>query len=296
MGRAATITYEQVAAIADRLNAQGERPTVRIVRDQLGGGSQGTVHKLLSQWQVGKGRQPEATLTLPPSLQRTILDFISREMAEQRRELDASLADAQQTASDIASENERLTNDIQELNDAVNAERGRSSLLEGRLEQLQGDLEQNKKESMEAIDSSRKNAEREREAADGLRVELAKASLRLEGVPRLEAEIGRLHGELDDERAARHEAERNEAASLASLEATRERVAGFELTLTEQKQRSAEVITKSDADKRHLSAELVETRREAKDCIAKLARLEGVFEQIKSSAEAPERKFTFDVS
>lgn len=288
MGRAATITYEQVAAIADRFSAQGERPTVRIVRDQLGGGSQGTVHKLLSQWQAGRGRQPEATLTLPPALQRTILDFMSKEMAEQRRELDASLAEAQQTASDIASENERLTNEIQELNDVVTAERGRSSLLEGRMEQLQGDLEQNRKESMEAIESSRKNAEREREAADGLRVELAKASLRLEGMPRLEAELERMRKELEDERVARHEAERKVAASQASLEATRDRVASLESTLTEQKQRSAEVITKSEADKRQLSAELAETRKEAKECAAKLARLEGVFEQIKSSGEAAE--------
>ena len=55
MGREAAITYEQVAAAAGEMEAEGIRPTSRAVRVRLGNiGSMGTVHKLLQRWKASQ--------------------------------------------------------------------------------------------------------------------------------------------------------------------------------------------------------------------------------------------------
>ena len=44
MGREATITYEQIAAVADAMKVEGLKPTSRAVRERAGGtGSMGTI-------------------------------------------------------------------------------------------------------------------------------------------------------------------------------------------------------------------------------------------------------------
>lgn len=283
MPREATITHEQVTAVADAIKAEGGKPTLRAVRDRLGSGSLGTVQKLLGQWQQSQGRQAETSLALPPALQRAILEFLGQEMAAQRVALESSLAEAQQAVADLAAENERQVADIEAQALELEAERSAAASMRGKAEQLKADLERTKTEAREAIEAAKAEAIKEREAAEGLRVELAKACLRLEGLPRLEADLERLRGELDAERKARHEAERGAAAALASLDAAKTRVEGLEATLKDQKQRSAEVITKIEASKQRLEDDLRETRKEAKVCAAKLAKLEGVLEQIEAS-------------
>ena len=50
MGRELTITFEQVAAVADTMKTNGIKPTSRSVRERLGNtGSMGTVNKFLAR-------------------------------------------------------------------------------------------------------------------------------------------------------------------------------------------------------------------------------------------------------
>jgi chromosome segregation ATPase len=102
-------------------------------------------------------------------------------------------------------------------------------------------------------------------------------------MPHLENSLERSQKELEDERKARHEAERAVAGTQASLEATRDFVASIEARLKDQKRRSAEIITKLETDKQNLSAEIAKTRKDAAEIAAKFARLEGVLEQMRSS-------------
>lgn len=289
MGRPSAATYEQVALIAETIKEEGVEPTQNAIYERLGRrGSMGTIHKHLAQWREGRSRQAEVTLSLPPAVQRTILEFLGQEIGAQRRELEEALNKANQAVSELASENERQQLDIEELSESLSNERSACASLQGRIDQLQAEHERNSLETRGAIDAARLDAVREREIAEELRVELAKVILRLEGMPHLENSLERSQKELDDERKARHEAERAVAGTQASLEATRDFVASIESRLKDQKQRSAEVITKLEADKQNLSAELVKTRKDASEISTKLARLEGVFEQMMSSRATAE--------
>ena len=213
MGRDATVTYEQVADIADSIQAAGSKPTLRAVREQVGGGSMGTINKLLQEWRGSHERRAAVDVALPPALQRVLLDFMGTEVAAARAPLEAELADQQQTAADLAAENERQAQTINDLSAQIEALTADRAGMEGRAAQLTADLA-----------TVRDEITRERQAAETARVELAKAQLRLEGLPRLEAEIAALRSERDQERQGRVQAEQEAAVLTARVTDLRERL------------------------------------------------------------------------
>ena len=204
MGREATITPEQVHAIADAIKAEGGKPTLRAVRERLGSGSMGTIATLLQQWKAGQERQTATSLVLPSSLQRVILEFMAGELSAARAPLEAELAEQQQTAADLAAENERQAGTIEGQAGALEALAAEKATAEGKAEQLAADLAGAKDEAI-----------RERQAAEQARTELAKAMLRLEAMPRLEEDLAVIRAELAKERQGRIDAEL-QAAVLAA--------------------------------------------------------------------------------
>lgn len=215
MGREATITYEQVAAAADAMKIAGSKPTSRAIRERLGNtGSMGTVNKLLQAWKAGQERQIANALALPAPLQRAILEFMDQELSGAKATLEAELADQQQEATDLATENERQASDIEDKAETITTLQAELANVQGRMAHMDVDL-----------DAARLDGERERKAAEAARTELAKSLLRLEAMPRLEADLATLRLELDKERQGRVVAEQQAAVLGAKLEAALERSA-----------------------------------------------------------------------
>jgi len=244
MGREATITYEQVAAAADTMKAAGTKPTSRAIRERLGNvGSMGTINKLLQAWKTGQERQIANALALPATLQRAILDFMDQELTSAKATLETELAEQQQEAADLATENERQAADIEDKNETVTALHAELATLQGRIGQMEIDLA-----------AAKEDADRERKAAEAARTELAKALLRLEAMPRLEADLAALRAELDKERQGRVAAEQQAAVLAAKLEAVTDRATKAEATAVEattQARKSGEAVglevTKTEA-------------------------------------------------
>ena len=213
MGRESTITFEQISAVADAMKTEGVKPTSRAVRERLGNtGSMGTINKLLGRWKSGQERQISAALVLPPALPRVLLEFMDNELTAARTTLEAELAEQQQEAADLATENERqvVENDAQA--EAIESLRADVAAHRGRAGQLESDL---------AV--ARDEAVRERAGAELARTELAKAQLRLEAMPRLEADLVAVRGVLETERTGRQQAEQSAAVLAAKLEAAERR-------------------------------------------------------------------------
>ena len=246
MAREASITQEQVNAAADALRAAGAKPTVRAVRERLGNtGSNATVMRLLAVWQGGQVKPAETPITLPAALQRALVDYVGQAVAEGKAELAADLAELQQVNADLAGESERQAAAIEALEgerDAVQSER---DAFAGQVKQLEAD---------QVV--LRGEVEQERAAAEGARTELAKAQLRLEAMPRLEADLAAVLAELEKERAGRVAAEQAAAVAEARREAAdtaRVHVEG-ELTTARQLLEKAEVkIERGEAYGRGLS-------------------------------------------
>jgi hypothetical protein len=184
MPREASITLDQVAQHADAIKAEGGKPTPRAIRDRHGSGSFGTIHKLFQQWEAKQALAVETPLLLPASVQRAILEFVRSELSAGRADLEGRLAQACSGAEDLSNENERQSILIEAHVETIESCQADKAILAGRLSELEAILE-----------SARDEAARERLAAETARTEFAKAMLRLEAMPRLEAELAEMRRE-----------------------------------------------------------------------------------------------------
>ncbi len=285
MGRESVITQEEVNSVADQLRATGAKPSARAVREALGGGSMATVLKHLHVWQSHQVRTPETQAVLPVGLQRALVDFIAQEVASAKVTLEADLVTAQQANQDLIAESERLAAALEREQSAVETLQADKAELSGRLGQLTKDLE-----------DVRAEAVAQREAAEHARTEKAKLELRLEGVPRLEAEIERLKGALESERNAKVVAEQQAAVSQARLEKTegqlKELVANnavprldaelVKLKASLDEERAVRVSAEQQAAV--AQAKLEKTEAQATDLAARLAKAEAWLEEARVKA------------
>ncbi|OZB54659.1 DNA-binding protein [Thiomonas sp. 13-64-67] len=271
MGREATITPEQVHAVADAIKAEGSKPTLRAVRERLGQGSMGTIAKLLQQWKVGQERQAAAELVLPPALQRAVLDFMAAELSATRAPLEAELAEQQQTAADLAAENERQADTITEQGEALDALAAEKAAAEGKAGQLAADLIGAKEEAVH-----------ERQAAEAARTELAKATLRLEAMPRLEADLAAIRAELAKERQGRIEAEQ-QAAVLTAQKADLE---GRLVDAKKEAERTAAQLQRAQERAEQQAEALADARVTIQTAQARAEDLAGQVEQARKDAKA----------
>ena len=164
------ITAAQVAQAADALVGEGKQPTIRGVRDRLGGGSPNTVHRHLTAWRETRPPAVAAAPELPASLTASIAAEIERATAKARAEIEGYLVQAQTEAADLAQAGEVLEAEREALTEQVAALTRERDILAGKAAQQAADL-----------DAQAQRIEREQSAAESARVELATARLRIEG-------------------------------------------------------------------------------------------------------------------
>ena len=211
------ITYDQVAVVADTLAARGERPTLRGVRAELGTGSMGTIQKHLAQWQGSRRQIVTSAASLPTEIQRVILSEIERSISEARAELESDLAATKGDRDALAEDNEQQTEQIEQQAARLAEIEATGQQQAGRIGQLDADLL-----------TARETTERERSIAEQARQALAKAELRLEALPKVEAEVDRLRQALEVERQARTVAEQSAAVLAEKLTGIERRVVDAE--------------------------------------------------------------------
>lgn len=236
MARESTITFEQVAAAADSIKAQGGKPTARSVRDVLGTGSMATVLKFLQEWKGGQVRQSQAIDdTLDPSIARAISNQIAGKVQEATADATARLVDLQAETDGVIVESERQAAVIEAQAGELSALQEHLAATVGRAQQLE-------------VDASRQAAElaAERAAAESARVALAKAELRLEAVPRIEAELVAVRAELAAERVKSAEQHEAAAVAVAKLHAVELAIAKSDQQLADANKMLAESVKRAD--------------------------------------------------
>ena len=114
MARTTQITFAQVAQIADGMKAAGHRPTARALRERIGSGSMGTIHKLLQQYNGNVIDEREVS-ELPESIATALMDFLQTEVATACEPIQFLAQENKEAAAALAEENERLENVIERL-------------------------------------------------------------------------------------------------------------------------------------------------------------------------------------
>lgn len=261
------ITYEQVAAAADAIIGEGQQPTINAVRERIGTGSPNTVHRHLTAWRAARPQAAVAAPELPASLTTAIAAEIERAAAGARAEVESKLVQSQAEAAELANAGESLETERDELLEQVTELTTERDTLAGKADQQAADI----KAQAERI-------EREQQAAEAARVDLAKAQLKIESsAERLKeqtAEIERLRVALDSENKARIAADQEAAVLAAKLESMTDRA-----TKAETRAEKIEKQSQQNAQELNSARNQVQAQQIALDTAAR--EIEDVRRQIK---------------
>lgn len=269
------VTSEQVSAVADALIGEGKQATIRAVRERLGDrGSPNTIQKHLSAWRDARPMAAAAALELPQALAAAIAAEIGRAAAQARAEIEGRLVEVQTEATDLALTGESLEDERDSLIAQMAVLTTERDTLAGKAAQQAADL----------VELTGR-VEREQQAAEAARVELATARLRAEGLTERHAaqgkEVEQLRAAVEDERKGRIAAEQAAAVLAARLEASAELVVRAE-TRAELAERQADQVTQ---DVRKAHAEREDARNLASQAREQGARLSGQVDVLQAESK-----------
>lgn len=293
----ATVTQDAVYAAAEALEARGQRVSVRTIRDHLGGGSPNQITPLLSAWRAKKPQVAQADIQLDPRIGQLIAEQVKVAAGEAARRADERASEAEDTLQLCQQETAELTEQLAAVTSSLDDVRAQREQQAGTITELREDLTRTRKEALEEIEAADAKADRERESAELARTALAKAELRLEALPRLEAEIERLRVALEQAQAGRQLAEQQAAVLVAQEAAASARVADLAKRLEVAEKRAQEATAEAKAqavaaaeagrvglaattqleasnrEREALRSMLAETKSELKECRAELKSL-----------------------
>lgn len=269
------VTSEQVSAVADALIGEGKQATIRAVRERLGDrGSPNTIQKHLSAWRDAQPMAAAAALELPQTLAAAIAAEIGRAAAQARAEIEGRLVEVQTEAADLALTGESLEDERDSLIAQMAVLTTERDTLAGKAAQQAADL----------VELTGR-VEREQQAAEAARVELATARLRAEGLTERHAaqgkEVEQLRAAVEGERKGRIAAEQAAAVLAARLEASAELVVRAE-TRAELAERQADQVTQ---DVRKAHAEREDARNLASQAREQGARLSGQVDVLQAESK-----------
>ena len=247
----AIVNFESVAAAAEALQSAGQRASVRAVIAALGGGSPNSVLKLLGEWKAGRPVVRIADTELDPRITDAIkvqMQRVAEQAAAAAEERASGLDEDLQALAEAQASAEQQITGLTAERDAAQAQA--SDFVE-KLKESQAQAERNQEQAAAALVALRQELSSERQRQEQAAAALARAEVRLEVVPALQADIERLRTALRDQtersaellagcQQARQLAEQGAAVLGAKLEAAERRA-------TEADARTAKADTRADA-------------------------------------------------
>lgn len=293
----ALVTFESVAEAAQSLLDEGSKASVRAVIARLGGGSPNAVLPLLNEWKAGRPSIRATDIALDPRIAGLIAEQISTASAQAAKSAEEKAADVQADAEAVAEAGREAEAKAAELERALDAAKA-EILTKGRaLEDLATERARDGQEAQEKITTLQAQIDGERQRADLAVQTVAKDEVRLQAIPKLEAEVQRLAQV--DQKAAVLEAKLVDAKAL--IEDLRQRLAASDKAATEAREATAKagreaeearigeqaaqsrlesalheaestkaLLVEAKAEVKEARAEVKEARAEAKDLHAKL--------------------------
>lgn len=188
----ALVTFESVAAAAESITQGGGKPSVRAVIAQLGGGSPNSVLSLLNEWKAGRVAVRSSDIELDPRIGQIIAELVKNASEQAARAAEERAADVQADAETVAEAGREAEARVQALQSQL-AEAQLAILGKERaLEDVQAAASIESKNAQERVTALQQQLDEERDRADLAVQAVAKAEVRLELIPGLQAEVERL--------------------------------------------------------------------------------------------------------
>lgn len=296
----AIVTYENVVAAAEALVADGQKPSVRSVIKQLGGGSPNAVLKLLNEYKAGRPVIRSSDIELDPSI-------IAAMVRQMRTVAETATADAEERLSSLNDDLSTLAESNQSLEQRVEQLANELTAAHQQIEQLTSQQHDQQLKFAADLDALKaKSAElagdldKERDRANAAQQELGRAQAKAEAVPVLEALIAKLQSDLEAERAARAAAEQRAAVAEAQRVAAEQSTVQIRKDLDDARQSARQQVeqTQATADKanqehkdladqlrRDLQDARSEVREAAQELKAARSQIDQLHEQLAAAAK-----------
>jgi len=219
----AGVTAEQVIAAAEAIAAQGERPSVRAIRDRLETGSFNTIQRYLSEWRETRPQITQAAYELPAQLANDFGKELRRGAEAATAELRSELSEAHVETKERAKEGEALESQVFELTETVDAlthERDTAAAeAAARLDQVNG-LADQLKQAQGAAEAARTEVATARVKIETQAEQIADIKQQAEKqAAELKERINAGTEKLDAARAGQQEAERAAAVAASEVKA-----------------------------------------------------------------------------
>lgn len=207
------ISYEEVAAQADKLAAEGRNASISAVREALGTGSPNTILAHLQRWRAARPAPVARVAELPAELVNAIGAEMQRAAAQARAEAEAAGVELRNELGEIQAHADALENERDEQAELIvqiTAERDQLNTLH--------------ESNIKALEQCADRIEREQKNAENARLELAKLQLKMELLEKADSDqksqIAALQADLKTAQAATVSAQQNAAVLAAKLEAS----------------------------------------------------------------------------
>lgn len=261
---------------------------IRAVREKLGDiGSLNIIYKHLTAWREARPVAAAAVPELPQALTAAIAAEIERAASRVCGEIEGRLVQVQAEAVELAAAGEVLEDERDELAEQVAVLITERDTLAGKAAQQAADLAE-----------AQQRIEREQQAAESARLEVATARHKIEAqaerVSEQAAELERLRAALAEAQQGRTAAEQQAAVLAAKLEACADRVSRAEARAEQIEQQAAKAAQAHDTaraaaaqETRQAQAERDEARKVAAEACEQAARLAGQLEALRKADPAP---------
>ena len=255
------VTAEQVIGAAEAIAAQGDRPSVRAVRERLGTGSFNTIQRYLSEWRETRPQITQAAYEIPAQLANDFGKELRRGAEAATAELRAELSEAHAETKERAKDGESLELQVSELTETVQVlthERDTAAAeAAARLDQING-LADQLKQAQAAAEAARTEVATARVKIETLADQITDIKQQAEKQgDELKERINAGTEKLDTARAEQQEAERAAAVAASEVKAETRRA-----DQAEKRETATAAGLQNQIDE--LKKEVANTREEAK--------------------------------
>lgn len=274
----ALVNFEAVASAAEAISKEGGKPSVRSVIAHLGGGSPNAVLPLLNEWKAGRVAVRSTDIELDPRIGQIIGELVKSASEQAARAAEERAADVQADAETVAEAGREAESQVQALESQLAEAQQAIAVKERALEDAQAAAGIEAKNAQERITALQVQLGEERTRADLAVQAVAKAEVRLELIPGLQAEVERLKpfeqqaavlaANLDSAKTAGGELKERLDAALADAKASHdelERVRISEQSLQAKLDAALREVETLKANLVEAKSELVTAREEAKE-------------------------------
>lgn len=248
------VTYEMVAAVADKMVGDGGNVTIMGVRDALGTGSPNTIHQHLKVWKSMRPQAAAAAYELPAELVNAFGRELAKAAAAARAEVEEQLVEAQLAADHLSNVGETLE---AERDDALEALAGMTTERDAATATAAAHATEIQR-LVESVD-------RERRSAEEARLELATAKLKIEALAEKTDEL-KAHAEgLRQELAEAQAAKQTAAVEVSRLQAMVEAAAKAEAALVAERDFLKQGLKDVEAELAQARTQAEEARKAHRD-------------------------------